>query len=153
MRRDDLSRFSLGVGKGRMVRIWYNLCMIAANSLGKPGPASWDLVGHGQIFHIKTSINCLLGQLVRSSLPILLIYYPWIKHITLGNGNYQVENIFSVCSTCRWLSYKAVLGGWYLDPFLIWHTSYFANCCWLLVGSSLQLWTHLDLFSRKLFIL
>ena len=77
MWRDDLSRFSLGVGKGRMVRIWYNLCMIAANSLGKPGPASWDLVGHGQIFHIKTSINCLLGQLVRSSLHILLIYYPW----------------------------------------------------------------------------
>ena len=52
--------------------------MIAANSLGKPGPASWDLVGHGQIFHIKTSINCLPLRLVRSSPRILVIYYPWV---------------------------------------------------------------------------
>ena len=122
MWRDDLSRFSLGVGKGRMVRIWYNLCMIAANSLGKPGPASWDLVGHGQIFHIKTSINCLLGQLVRSSLPILLIYYPWedvfclvveFSEVTLMNSlaeniqtKTQLSSIREQARNARWRSWR-----------------------------------------------
>ena len=70
-----MKRQSLGVGKGRIVRILYNLCMISANCWASPGLPIWDLVGHGTYLSLQ-NFNELFARETRevvSSYPSFII--------------------------------------------------------------------------------